>query len=323
MFRGNIGIVEVYLSSGLRRIIGERMEFRVLRYFLAVAREGSVSMAAHSLNVTQPTLSRQLKDLEEELKVQLLVRHSHSVSLTPAGMRLRKRAEELTELLEKTKVEFSVGTENIGGEIRIGAGETRGLRHLAGVIRNIRQLHPDIRIHLHSGNVNDVTERLDKGLLDFGIVIQPADITRYDYIHLPEKDVWGVITRRDSLLAMKSDICKQDLLNEPLFLSRQAIRQTAARNTFIEWFGDDFDKLYIVGTFNLVYNAALLAESGIGHVLSIGGLVDTSASSSLCFRLLHPGLRTGLDVVWKKSQIFSPAAGLFLQEMRNAFAYPM
>lgn len=295
------------------------MELRVLRYFLAVAREGSVTGAANFLHVTQPTLSRQLKDLEEELGTKLFIRHSHSVSLTPDGMRLRKRAEEVVDMIEKTEAEFAVKEENIGGDIHIGGGETRVMRLLAGIIHEIRKEYPNIHIHLHSGNSEDVTERLDKGLLDFGVLIQPADLSKYDYVNLPEKDVWGVITRKDSPLAARQVIGRRDLLGEPLLLSRQAIRRTSVRNEFIEWFKDDFEKLDVVGTFNLVYNASILAENGIGHVVTIGGLADTSGNSELCFRLLDPRLETALNIVWKKFQVFSPAAEVFLQKIQETF----
>lgn len=295
------------------------MELRVLRYFLAVAREGSVTGAANVLHVTQPTLSRQLKDLEGELGTRLFVRHSHSVSLTPDGMRLRKRAEEVVDMIEKTEAEFAVKEKNVGGDIHIGAGETRVMRHVAEIISDIRDEHPNVHIRLHSGNLEDVTERLDKGLLDFGVLIQPADLSRYDYVNLPEKDVWGVLTRRDSSLATRPAITRQDLLEEPLILSRQAIRRTSAKNEFIEWFKDDFEKLNVVATFNLVYNATVLAENGIGHVVTIGGLADTSENSNLCFRLLEPRLETGLNIVWKKHQVFSPAAEVFLQKIQERF----
>ena len=295
------------------------MELRVLRYFLAVAREGSVTGAANFLHVTQPTLSRQIKDLEEELGTKLLVRGSHSVSLTPDGMRLRKRAEELLELVEKTESEFAVKEETIGGDIHIGGGETRVMRHLAAVMGEIREEYPDIRYHLHSGNSEDVTERLDRGLLDFGILIQPADLTKYDYINLPEKDVWGVITRNDSPLAAKQSITRQDLLGEPLLLSRQAIRRSAAKNEFLEWFKDDFEKMNVVATFNLVYNAAVLAEQGLGHIVSLDGLVNTAEGGTFCFRLLEPRLETGLNIVWKKYQVFSPAAEVFLKRIQERF----
>ena len=291
------------------------MELRVLRYFLAVAREGSVTGAANFLHVTQPTLSRQIKELEEELGTKLFVRHSHSVSLTPDGMRLRKRAEEVVDMIEKTEAEFAVKEESVEGDVHIGAGETRVMRHVAEVVRELRKDYPNIHIHLYSGNLEDVAERLDKGLLDFGVLIQPADLSKYDYVNLPEKDVWGVVTRKDSPLAARQAITRQ----EPLILSRQAIRRTSAKNEFIEWFKDDFEKLDVVATLNLVYNAALLAESGVGHVVTLDGLVNTSEQSQLCFRFLEPRLESGLNIVWKKYQVFSPAAEVFLQKIQGAF----
>lgn len=298
------------------------MDARVLRYFLAVAREGSITAAANFLHITQPTLSRQIRELEEELSVRLFVRHSHSVSLTADGMRLRKRAEEIVDMFEKARAEFSNKHEDIAGEIYIGGGETRAMRHIAALVRALREKHPGIRVHLWSGNSEDVTERLDKGLLDFGILLQPADLGKYDSLPLPEKEVWGVILRRDSKLAALPRITRQDLMGEPLILSRQAIRQTSSRNAFLDWFQGDFDALNIAATFNLVYNAAILARSGVGHVLSLDGLVDVSNESELCFRLLEPRLETGLDVVWKKNQLFSPAAEGFLTELKEKFSPP-
>lgn len=295
------------------------MELRVLRYFLAVAREGTVTGAANFMHVTQPTLSRQLKDLEDELGTKLFVRHSHCVTLTPDGMRLRKRAEEMVDMMDKTEAEFAVKEETMGGDIHIGGGETRVMCRLAEIISEIRKSYPDIHFHFFSGNSEGVTERLDKGLLDFGILIQPADLAKYDYVNLPDKDVWGVITRKDSPLAAKGVITRQDLLGQPLLLSRQAIRRTTTKNEFVDWFKDDFEKLDVVATFNLVYNAAIMAEGGIGHVVGLGGLVNTEESSPLCFRLLEPRLETGLNIVWKKYQVFSPAAEVFLQKIQERF----
>lgn len=295
------------------------MELRVLRYVLAIAREGSLTGAAHVLHVTQPTLSRQLKELEEELGTKLFIRHSHSVSLTADGMRLCKRAEELVELFEKTEAEFATEKSPVSGDIHIGSGETRAMSLLAAILHDIRRHYPAIRIHLYSGNAEEVTERLNKGLLDFGVLIQPADVSQYDALSLPERDIWGVLMRKDAPLAGKTAIHRQDLLDKPLLLSRQAIRRTSGHNAFLAWFGEDFKNLDIAGTFNLVYNAAMLAEQGLGYVVSIGGLIDISEHSPLCFRPLEPRLETGLDLVWKKRQVFSPAAAVFLQKLQAAF----
>ena len=296
------------------------MEIRVLRYFLAVAREGNITAAANFLHLSQPTLSRQIKDLEEELGVQLLVRKSHRVSLTPDGMRFRKRAEEIVSMVDKTEAEFISAENTVSGDIYIGGGETRAMHEIADIIKELREIYPDIHFHLYSGNAADVTERLDKGLLDFGVLIQPADISKYNYINLYEKDIWGVIMRKDSPLAEKEQIRKEDLLNLPLICSRQAISPHQSGNEFSDWFGEDFDKLDIVTTFNLVYNASIMVDAGIGYAITLDNLADTSEDSNLCFRPLEPKLESGLNIIWKKYQVFSPAAELFLNRIKERFS---
>ena len=296
------------------------MEIRVLRYFLAVAREGNITAAASFLHLSQPTLSRQIKDLEEELGVQLLVRKSHRVSLTPDGIRFRKRAEEIVSMVDKTEAEFISAENTVSGDIYIGGGETRAMHEIADIIKELREIYPDIHFHLYSGNAADVTERLDKGLLDFGVLIQPADISKYNYINLYEKDIWGVIMRKDSPLAEREQIRKEDLLNLPLICSRQAISPHQSGNEFSDWFGEDFDKLDIVTTFNLVYNASIMVDAGIGYAITLDNLADTSEDSNLCFRPLEPKLESGLNIIWKKYQVFSPAAELFLNRIKERFS---
>ncbi len=296
------------------------MEIRVLRYFLAVAREGNITAAANFLHLTQPTLSRQIKDLEGELGVQLLIRKSHNVSLTPDGMRLRKRAEEIVSMVDKTEAEFISAENTVSGDIYIGGGETRAMHEIAELIKELRESYPDIHFHLYSGNAADVTERLDKGLLDFGVLIQPANISKYNYINLHEKDIWGVIMRKDSPLAKKRHIKKEDLLDLPLICSRQAISSHRTGNEFSDWFGEDFEKLNIVTTFNLVYNAAIMVDAGIGYAITLDHLADTSENSHLCFRPLAPKLESELNIIWKKYQVFSPAAELFLNKIMEHFS---
>lgn len=295
------------------------MEIRVLRYFLAIAREGSITNAANFLHVTQPTLSRQIRDLEEELGQKLFIRGSHSMTLTPEGMILRKRAEEIISMLDKTEAEFNSMENMVSGDIYIGSGETDVIKLVAQIAYELRVNYPGIHYHLYSGNSEDVTERLDKGLLDFGILIQPADISKYDYINLPARDTWGVIMRRDSPLAEKEVIRREDLLGVPLICSRQAISGERRGNEFAEWFGEDFDRLDIVTTFNLIYNAAIMVEAGIGYALTIDRIVNTAESSNLCFHPLEPRLDSGLNVIWKKYQVFSSAAELFLNKLRERF----
>ncbi len=295
------------------------MEIRVLRYFLAIAREGSITNAANFLHVTQPTLSRQIKELEEELGQKLFTRGSHNMTLTIEGMILRKRAEEIVAMVDKTEAEFSSMKGVISGDIYIGGGETIAIKLMAQVAKELRKTYPGIHYHLYSGNAEDVTERLDKGLLDFGLLIQPADISKYDYINIPAKDTWGVIMRKDSPLAWKDVVRKEDLLQVPLICSRQALAQRRSGNEFCEWFGEDFDKLDVVTTFNLVYNAAMMVEAGIGYAITIDKLVNISEESNLCFKPLEPRLESGLNIIWKKYQVFSSAAELFLERIRESF----
>lgn len=296
------------------------MEIRVLRYFLAVAREESITAAANFLHLTQPTLSRQIHDLEEELGQQLLVRKSHRVVLTPEGMLLRKRAEEILTMVDKTESEFRSMETTVSGDVYIGSGETQAIRKIAKIIRQLQQDYPEIHYHMHSGNAPDITDRLDNGLLDFGILIQPADIAKYDSLELPAKDVWGVVMRKDSPLAAKACICKEDLRTVPLLCSRQAVLSQRHGNAFAAWFGADFDKLNIVSTYNLIYNAAVMVEEGVGYAITLDNLANTSAASDLCFRPLSPRLESGLNVVWKKYQVFSPAAEIFLDRLKAAFS---
>ncbi|PFH87706.1 LysR family transcriptional regulator [Bacillus sp. AFS088145] len=296
------------------------MELRVLRYFLTVAREGSFTGAADFLHITQPTLSRQIKDLEQELGKKLFTRSSHNIILTEEGMILRKRAEEIVDMVDKLEAEFSSMEETISGDVYIGSGETEAMKQIARVVKNLQLTYPSIRYHLYSGNEDDVTERLDKGLLDFGILIQPADLSRYNYINIPAKDVWGVVMRKDSPLALKDTIQAEDLLNIPLICSRQAIKKTFSKNEFADWFSEEFDRLNIVTTYNLAYNAAIMVEEGIGYAIVLDKIVNTSSDSNLCFRPLEPRLESGLNIVWKKHQVFSVAANLFLRKIQEEFS---
>ena len=296
------------------------MEIRVLRYFLAITREESITGAANSLHITQPTLSRQIKDLEEELGQKLFVRGSHRITLTAEGMLLRKRAEEIIAMVDKTQQEFYSMKGNLSGDIYIGGGETEAMNYIASVCHEIQIDYPDIRYHLYSGNAEDVTERLDKGLLDFGLLIQPTDITKYNYLNIPAKDRWGVLMLKTCPLAKKEEIKVTDLVDLPLIFSRQVLQNRMETNDLAKWFGKDWKDLNIVTTFNLVYNATIMAKQGIGYVITLDNLADTSDDSPLCFRPLSPKIESGLDIVWKKYQVFSPAAKLFLNKLKEKFS---
>lgn len=294
------------------------MEFRVLRYFLTVAREGSITGAANSLHLTQPTLSRQLQDLEKELGQTLLIRGKHKITLTPEGMILRKRAEEIVDMVEKTEAEFNSISDAIGGDIYIGSGETDSMKYIARVMKDIQQEYPNVKFHVYSGNAEDVIEKLDKGLLDFGVLIQPIDLSKYDNITLPEKDLWGVLMLKSSPLAKKEFVTLEDLASVPILASRQMAKKYSAESGFLDWFGDAFEHLNIAVTYNLVYNAAIMVKAGIGYAVTLDKLVNTTGDSDLCFRPLKPKLESGLDIVWKKYQVFSPAAKLFLEKLSES-----
>ena len=291
------------------------MDIKVLQYFLAVAREESITKAAEFLHMTQPPLSRQLKDLEDELGKQLLIRGNRKITLTDEGIILRKRAEEIVELFEKTKAEISTSDENISGDIYIGGGETEGIRLIARTIRNLQKDYPDIRFRIFSGNAEDVTEKLDKGLLDFGVFIEPADMSKYDFIKLPDTDVWGLLMRKDSPLASHKTIKPNDLSDLPIICSNQVM----VKNEISGWLGGEYEKLNIVATYNLLYNASLMVEENVGYALCLDKIIKTSGDSPLCFRPLEPKLEVGLYIAWKKYQVFSKAAEKFLERLQAEF----
>ena len=288
------------------------MEIRVLRYFLEVAREGSVTHAAQRLHISQPTLSKQLKDLEGELGKKLFVRSSFSVRLTDEGMLLRKRAEDILDMVDKTEEEVKALGEFNGGDIRVGCAESDGIKHLARCAKTLQEQYPRIRLHVYSGNTEDLSERLDRGLLDFAVIAQAVDLSKYNYLEMPSSDTWGVVMRKDSPLAQKEAVRMEDLLHLPLICSRQGITED-----FPKWFGEKVDTLNIVATFNLAYNAGVLAREGLGYVLTFDKLIHAGADSELCFRPLTPALETKLYVVWKKYQVFTRAAEVLLAQLQR------
>ncbi|QDI93081.1 LysR family transcriptional regulator [Salicibibacter halophilus] len=287
------------------------MEVRLLRYFIAVANQKSISAAAQHLHLSQPSLSRQLSEFEKELGTALFIRGNRKITLTDEGMFLLNKAKEIVELVDKTEANFNQSTEIISGDIYIGSGETEAMRFIAETIKTLTEDYPSIRFHLYSGNADDVAEKLDSGLLDFGIVIEPTDKQKYDYMQLPCTDVWGVLMRKDSPLAVKPFVQPMDLIDKPLITSRQ----TAVSNELTGWFGQNVEDLTITGTYNLLYNAALMVEENIGYALCIDRIINTSGSN-LCFKPLHPKLEVNLNIIWKKHQVFSNAANKFLDRLR-------
>lgn len=293
------------------------MELRVLKYFLAVAKHENISKAAEELNLTQPTLSRQIAELEEELGAALLVRGKRRTQLTEAGMFLKMRAEEITSLANKTVEQFAHADELVEGDVYIGCGETEGMRDVIRAIAPLHRSYPRIHIHLTSGNEELVADQLQKGILDFGLLCCAVPPVEYAYRQLAHEDVWGLYLRQSNPLAQKDGISAEDLLNEPLIVSRQAMEA----KDFDHWLGKRAEELNIVATYNLVFNAMFLVEQGFGSVLSFAGLIPTEGQSrsDLLFRPLVPELHSRNYLIWKKGQVFSRAGRLVMACFEAAF----
>lgn len=289
------------------------MELRVLQYFLAVAREQSISAAAESLYLSQPTLSRQLKELEDELGKRLFIRGNRRITLTEEGMILRKRADEIMELVKKAEDEISLSDDIIAGDISIGTGETDAIRYLAKTAKSLQEKYPLIHLHIVSGDKSAVTEVLDRGLIDFGLVFGDIDTSKYEYIRLPYKDTWGVLMRKDSPLAAKKTITAEDLTDQPLILSRQAFQNVE----FTEFFQCGQEKLNIVATYNLLYNGSLMVEEGMGYAICLDKIINISGNTSLCFHPLEPKITANMSIVWKKYQVLTKAAEKFIQKLQE------
>lgn len=289
------------------------MELRVLQYFLAVTREQSISGAAESLHLSQPTLSRQLKEMEDELGKQLFIRGNRRVTLTEEGMILRKRAEEIMELVKKAEDEISLSDETVAGDITIGAGETDSVRLLAKAAREVQDKYPQIHFHIVSGDRVTVAEDMDRGLIDFGLLFGEIDTSKYEYMRIPYKDRYGVLMRRDSPLAEKESVTPKDLLDKPLILSRQMIHDS----NLSALFHSSIDKLNIAATYNLLFNGSLMVDEGMGYAICLDKIVNVSGESSLCFRPLAPQMEASMNLVWKKYQVFTKASEKFLLKCRE------
>lgn len=286
------------------------MELRVLTYFLTVAREKTISKAAEVLHLSQPTLSKQLKELEEELGVTLFTRGNRFITLTEDGIYLMNRGKEILSLVESTTTNL-IKNEVISGEITIGGGETQAFEFLGRILHKLRDNYPEINIHLYSGNADDVLEKIDKGLLDFGLVIDPVEKQKYEYIRLPLIDSWGILVNKSHPLANQKTVQPKDIQHTPLLISNQSF----VDNQLSEWFGGNITHLNVVGTYNLLYNASLLVKEGIASALCIDGIVNT-ANTNLVFIPFSPLLTANINIVWKKDQIFSSASKEFLRLLK-------
>lgn len=289
------------------------IETRLLQYFLAVAEEQSITKAAEYLHISQPTLSKQMMDLEENLGKQLLIRGRKKVTLTEEGTYLRGRAQEIISLMDKAESAFRENEQSITGDVYIGCGEHRSTFFIMQIIRTIQEEYPDIRFHFFSGNADTITERLDNGLLDMGFLLEPEISPRYDYRKLNLRETWGILMRKDSPLAGKEEITFSELTDRPLIMPSQ----TSNRNLLTTLFADTMTKPRIVSTYNLIYNAGLMVEAGIGYALGIDELINTTGSHPLVFRPLSPHLQSNVYLFTKKYQVFSKAAKLFLSRLEK------
>ncbi len=289
------------------------IETRLLQYFLAVAEEQSITKAAEYLHISQPTLSKQMMDLEESLGKQLLIRGRKKITLTEEGTYLRGRAQEIISLMDKTESAFRENEQSITGDVYIGCGEHRSTFSIMQIIRTIQEEYPDIQFHFFSSNADAIMERLDNGLLDMGFLLEPEITPRYDYQKLQLRETWGILMRKDSPLASKEAISFSELNNLPLIMPSQ----TSNRNHLTTFFADAMVKPHIVSTYNLIYNAGLMVEAGMGYALCIDELINTAGSHPLTFRPLSPLLQSDVYLFTKKYQVFSKAAKLFLSRLEK------
>ncbi|MBR4636098.1 MAG: LysR family transcriptional regulator [Clostridia bacterium] len=291
------------------------MEIRILRYFLAVAREENMTRAAEQLHVTQPTLSKALKSLEDELGKKLFTRHSFSIQLTEEGALLRDRAEDLVSMADKIEKEFVSLDDMAGGELFLGLAESYQIKFIADVIKDLKNRFPGLHYHITSGDTEQVAEKLSKGLLDFVVLAEEPDDKKYEFICFPEADRWGLVLPKDDPLAIKDSFAPSDLVGLPLFCSGQAWN-----NEIASWAGDLFSDFKLEGSFKLSYNGSIFAKAGLGYLLTFDKLIDVSPESGLVFRPLLPRLETKLYLVWKKYQTFTPIAEKFLDRIKAGFS---
>ncbi len=286
------------------------MEIRVLKYFLAVAREENISRAAENLHITQPTLSRQISQLEEELGTKLFERGKH-LTLTEAGVMLRRRAEEVTELVDKIENDFAEPAE-VGGKISVGEGALKSSKLLMRAMERFREDYPKVQYEIYCNTSDYIKERLDKGLCDFGLLLEPIDIEKYDFIRLPMKERWGLYMMKDHPLSQKACITRADLEGIPLMTASRLSVQKEIAN----WLGEELDHLNIFATCNIFTNAQIMEDQGDICFMTIEGAMDCMSGERFVFRPLYPALELSSVLVWKKYQPFSVAAGRFLEEFR-------
>ena len=293
------------------------MELRVLNYFLTVAREKSFSRAAEKLHLTQPTLSRQIMDLEKEYGKQLLIREPRQINLTDDGLLLRRRAEEILSLVEKTEQEL-LHQEEIRGDIQIGAGESVNFGLVIQVAKALQNKHPNVHFHIVSGDGETIRYHLERGLIDFAYIYGKLDPNKYILLPVPSQDRWVVFMQKDDELAQKEQISPSDLWDKPLLLSRQALSSGTHAEDLLKWLNKPLDELNIVGSYTLLYNATLMVHAGLGYAISFDGIVNTTGTN-ICTRPLNHTIYDQPYIAWKKNQIFSKPSQQFCQALQDKF----
>ncbi len=289
------------------------MELRVLRYFLTVAREQNITRAAELLHISQPALSRQLMQLEEELVVRLFERGWRNVVLTDDGHLLFRRAREIVELAEKTENEFKDEGDALSGVVSVGCGEAESMRRLAQLMRSFSEKYPNVKFDLYSNNADYIKEGLERGWLDIGLFLEPVDLSGYEYLRIGVKERWGVIVPADSALAQKESVTARDLIGCKVFASKRALAQG-----IVGWFGDVYDKLDIYVTYNQIYNVAMLVDCGMGAAMCIDGAVSLYRNPNIVFRPFSPELTVVSALAWKKSQPASRAFKKFIEHLKQS-----
>lgn len=289
------------------------MELRVLKYFLTVAEEGNITRAADILHITQPTLSRQLMELEAELGTALLIRGKRSVTLTDEGFLFKQQAEMIVELSDKLEHTFKDKKDVVCGTIRIGAAEAAGGRALAVYMKEFRDKYPDVQFDLYNGMADNIKEMLEHGLLDLGLVLEPIDAAKFEYIRLPHKETWGLLLRKDHELAEKEMITVEDIPQYPLIMPGRE----NAKNELLHWMQCEERHLNVPAYYNLLSNAALLVGAGMGCAVCLDGALSIHADPALCFRRILPEHTTRSVILWKKNHLFSQVASLFIQTIQE------
>lgn len=291
------------------------MELRVLKYFLTVAQEKNITKAAEILHITQPTLSRQLIELEEELNVKLFIRGKRNITLTNNGLFLKERAEEILTLSEKTKSDFLNNKNIIKGIISIGCVEAECIKDFVETVKIFQNKYPNVQFDLYNGYGDDIIEKIEKGIVDIGVVLEPIDISKYDFIKLSQKEKWGLLVNIKNPLAEKNEISLNEFFSYPIILPKRG----AVQNEILNWFSEKMINPNITAFYNLLSNVVILVEKELGCAVCMEGALSIKNNKNIKFIPFNPEKTTNGVIIWKKNKILSPCVSLFIEEIKNAY----